>query len=74
MNVIGRSSLTNVASGFLTSDEFRLSTINEWYLQFLRRPSDSSGGHYWLNQMKQGTTQDAILSTLLASNEYRNLN
>jgi hypothetical protein len=43
-----------------------------WYVQFLHRPIDASGAQYWLQQMKNGYPQEAILEGILASDEYFN--
>ncbi|HEX7448452.1 MAG TPA: DUF4214 domain-containing protein, partial [Pirellulales bacterium] len=43
-----------------------------WYVQYLHRPIDQSGALYWLNQMKAGYPQEAILEGILGSDEYFN--
>jgi len=72
-NVIQSTPRTNVALGFLTSDEFRLGMINSWYQLYLRRDNEPAGAQFWLAQLKQGTRQEQIQSGILASQEYQNL-
>jgi hypothetical protein len=69
--VIAHTPLANVALGFLTSDEYRLGMINDWYLDFLHRSTDTSGAQFWLSKMKAGVPQHTIQAALLGSAEYQ---
>ncbi len=74
----------SVVLGFVTSDEYRLGLMQGipdfqgqphllgWYEEFLHRPIDNAGAQYWLQQMKNGYPQEAIVEGILASNEYYN--
>lgn len=70
VGVSSHASMTAIAQGFVTSDEYRLGLINGWYQQYLHRPTDSGGATYWLNRMKQGLKQETLQSALVASGEY----
>lgn len=73
VNTLATRSRAEVAMGFLVSDEYRLKVISNMYLTFLRRPIDNDGAQYWLQRMKQGVPQEAILAGILGSFEYYNL-
>jgi hypothetical protein len=61
----------SVASGFVTSDEYRLLRIDAAYRQILGRSSEFGGRMSWLNGMKAGTlTTDDIEQALFVSQEY----
>jgi hypothetical protein len=59
-----------VVLGFVTSDEYRLALIAQWYSTYLDREVDEEGAAYWLAQMRGGTSQDAVQAALLSSQEY----
>jgi hypothetical protein len=69
--VLTRTPLSGISLGFLTSDEYRLGLISDWYQEFLDRPSESAGGQFWLNHMKHGMPQHQIQALLIGSQEYR---
>lgn len=71
VGVLRSTSRETVVYGFVTSDEYRLTVIGGFYSTYLKRTLDAAGGQYWLNQMKNGVTQEQILSGILASDEYR---
>jgi hypothetical protein len=80
-NYIQTNSRGSVVLGFVTSDEYRLDLLQGipgdanmpgWYEQFLHRPIDPSGAQFWLQQMKLGYPQEAILEGILGSPEYFN--
>ncbi len=73
VNTLATRSRAEVAMGFLVSDEYRLKVISNMYITFLRRPIDNDGAQYWLQRMKQGVPQEAILAGILGSLEYYNL-
>lgn len=73
VNTLATRSRAEVAMGFLVSDEYRLKVISNMYLTYLRRPIDNDGAQYWLQRMKQGVPQEAILAGILGSLEYYNL-
>lgn len=58
--------LRDIVLGFVTSDEYRLNNINQWYQDFLGRSVDEAGGQYWLNQLKSGKLTQEDIQVLLA--------
>jgi hypothetical protein len=69
--VLGTSSRTAVAMGFVTSNELRLAMINSWYQEFLGRAVDQPSQVFWLQQIRAGATPQKILSNILGSAEYK---
>ncbi|QWT24187.1 DUF4214 domain-containing protein [Subtercola sp. PAMC28395] len=62
-----------VATGFVTSDEYRLIRINAAYQTILGRGADPAGRLDWLHWMQQGRiTTDDIETSFYASDEYFN--
>lgn len=70
VGVSSHASMTAIAQGFVTSDEYRLGLIHGWYEQYLHRSCDTGGGTYWLGRMKQGLRQEPLQGSLVASAEY----
>jgi hypothetical protein len=70
VGVSAHASMTGIALGFVTSDEYRLGLVHGWYQQYLHRSCDNAGGTYWLNRMKQGLRQEPLQGSLVASQEY----
>jgi hypothetical protein len=70
VNYIQTNSRQSVVLGFVTSPEYRLGLINDWFEQYLDRPADANSAQYWLGQMEQGATQDQIQVALLISDEF----
>ncbi|HEV3339503.1 MAG TPA: DUF4214 domain-containing protein, partial [Pirellulales bacterium] len=60
----------SVVLGFVTSDEYRLELINDWFVGYLGRSVDSSAAQYWLGQLQAGVGQDATQIGILSSDEY----
>nr|MDP2192071.1 DUF4214 domain-containing protein [Rhodoferax sp.] len=63
-------SLTQVASGFIGSAEFKglygatpsnTQFVDLLYANVLRRAADAAGSDYWLGQMQAGTTRETVL-------------
>jgi predicted SAM-dependent methyltransferase len=52
-----------------TDQEF----IEQVYLKLLRRPVDSGGLHYYLENLVNGISREAVIDTLKASEEYKAL-
>jgi hypothetical protein len=44
--------------------------VNSWYHRFLGRDLDPSGLQTWTDALRQGQPQDAVLGTILGSQEY----
>ncbi|CAN5216529.1 hypothetical protein BH09ACT6_BH09ACT6_06200 [soil metagenome] len=62
---------TQVAAGFINSDEYRLDRIDAAYQSILFRSSDPVGRVNWLHALQAGQlTPDDIERTFLASQEY----
>ncbi len=70
VGVSANASLTAIANGFVTSDEYRLGLVHGWYQQYLHRSCDGGSANYWLNRMKQGLRQESLQGALVASGEY----
>lgn len=70
VGVSAHASLTAIANGFVTSDEYRLGLVQTWYQQYLHRSCDGGSANYWLNRMKQGLRQEPLQGALVASGEY----
>lgn len=70
-------SVENIAAYFVDSEEFQqrfdVSTddqfINQLYLNVLDRPADSGGEAYWLDVMRNGNTEGAVLGNFSSSEE-----
>ncbi|MBC7763122.1 MAG: DUF4214 domain-containing protein, partial [Candidatus Saccharibacteria bacterium] len=70
--LMGGTSTTSVASGFVNSDEYRLQRITAAYRGILGRNGDVQGIANWLSLMQQGVLQtDDVDKYFLASDEYR---
>lgn len=70
LDVMGRAALANVAYGFVTSDEFRLQAVDQWYHDYLHRDVDAGGGAYWVGLLRGGMTQAQAQAVLLGGAEY----
>jgi hypothetical protein len=44
--------------------------VQSWYRRYLGRSVDPSGYETWVNSLYQGTPPEAVLATILASEEY----
>jgi hypothetical protein len=77
----GGMSLTDVASGFTTSNEFKamyganpshLDFVNKLYLNVLHRPGEAAGVAYWTATLDNpGTTAAAVLAAFSESTENK---
>ena len=74
INVISNTHLANVAHGFITSAENRLSLINEWYQDYLDRDSETAAEGFWLWHLTNGMAQENLQAILLGSGEYQQWN
>lgn len=71
------ASMTQVALGFVQSNEFRQlnpsgdtsSMLNNYYKNVLHREADATGLAYWTNAAANGQTSHAILAAFAESNE-----
>jgi hypothetical protein len=66
--------LGQVAQIFVTSDEARTRLIDGYYQTFLHRPPQPSELTGILNAMRQGTTEEQVIASLIDSPEYFQLN
>ncbi|HWB14006.1 MAG TPA: DUF4214 domain-containing protein [Pirellulales bacterium] len=73
VSVIQSRSKASVVLGFVTSDEYRMNLTNSWFETYLNRPVDAASAQSLLKMMQAGMTQDALLTTILSSDEYRNM-
>jgi len=70
LDVMSRAALANVAFGFVTSDEFRLQAVDQWYHDYLHRDIDPGGGAFWVSLLRGGMSQAAAQASLLGGAEY----
>ena len=62
---------TEVATGFVTSDEYRANLVKAWYAQYLHRAADSGGITYWVGQLRSGALNlETMQASMIASPEY----
>jgi matrixin/uncharacterized protein DUF4214/putative peptidoglycan binding protein len=64
--------VSDVARGFLYSEEFSRIYARSLYISFLRREPDPAGWQSWTDALVGGTSQQEVLVGFLASQEYRN--
>lgn len=59
------------ARAFLTSGEFYLRTVDDYYSAFLDRTADSAGRLHWVTELRTGRQDlEGVAEALLASEEY----
>ena len=66
----GGGSRAQVAIGFLFSTEHLTTVVNCYYLALLGRGIDPSGQHTWDTQIQSGVRVEAIVGSIIASDEY----
>jgi hypothetical protein len=59
-----------VAIGFLLSTEHLTTVVNDYYLALLGRAIDPSGQQTWVTQIQSGIRVEAIVGSIIASDEY----
>lgn len=64
------ASRTDVAMGFLLSDEHLGSVVDGYYRQLLGRGLDPSGRATWVGQIQHGVRLEAVIGSIVASDEY----
>ena len=64
----GGTTGAQVAMGLLTSLEYRDNLVDTYYIEFLRRPADSSGEAGWATALA-GMTDQAVLASIFGSPE-----
>ncbi|MGJ7914375.1 DUF4214 domain-containing protein [Massilia sp. LXY-6] len=79
LNVLDRgASLHEIASGFVTSNEFRLlygtnpsnaDLVNAMYYNILHRAPDAGGASYWVDGMNHGLSADGLIAAFSESPE-----
>jgi hypothetical protein len=65
-------SLSDVALGVLTSDEYRSDLVNSYYLLFLDRSADAVGLANAVSALDHGASDAQIVAGLVTSDEYFN--
>lgn len=70
LDVMSRAALANVAYGFITSDEFRLQAVDQWYHDYLHRDVDPGGGAFWVGLLRNGMSLAQAQASLLSGVEY----
>jgi hypothetical protein len=66
----GGTTMTAVATAFLSSQEYRTDVVQSLYLLYLHRPADSGGLNTFVTQLNNGTTNEQVASQLAGSAEY----
>ena len=66
----GGTNRASVALGFLLSSEHLGSVVNDQYTSLLRRSIDSSGRSTWVGAIQRGTRLEAVIGSIVASDEY----
>jgi hypothetical protein len=61
---------SNVAIGFTTSLERETQRIGADYFHFLGRAADQAGLDFWVQQFKNGQTNEDLITGFVASDEY----
>ena len=64
------ASRTGVALGFLLSDEYLSSVIDGYYHDLLGRGIDALGRATWVGQIQHGVRLEAVIGSIIASDEY----
>jgi hypothetical protein len=72
VNYIQTNTRQSVVLGFVTSDEYRLDLIGNWFQTYLGRSADTASAQALLQQMQNGFTQDELLALIVGSQEYIN--
>lgn len=65
---------SQVALGFIDSQEHRTRELNGFYNQFLGRSPDPSGLQFFLNEYANGGTDQKVIAQILNSTEFSNDN
>jgi hypothetical protein len=71
---LGTKSRNTVAAEFLGTLAYDQDLVSGYYLQFLRRPADSTGLALFATDLNGGTlTDEQVIATMIGSDEYFNL-
>jgi autotransporter-associated beta strand protein len=65
-----RATMSQVALGFTTSQEFRMLEVQDVYQKYLHRSADSIGLSGWTQYLEQGHTLEQLEAEIVASSEY----
>ncbi len=68
------TSRSSVALGFLLSSEHLGTVINGHYTTLLQRGIDATGRSTWIKAIQTGTRVEAVIGSIVASNEYASRN
>ncbi len=52
------------------STEYQITLVRDYYASFLRRPATASEIQGWLSALASGTTDEQVITSILASDEY----
>ncbi|HVX13123.1 MAG TPA: DUF4214 domain-containing protein [Pirellulales bacterium] len=72
VNFIQTNPRQAVVFGFVTSPEYRLDLIGNWFQTYLGRSLDQASGQALVQDMENGFTQDELLEFIVSSSEYMN--
>jgi len=74
VGALGTMSRVQVASLILGTLEYDSDLVKSYYLQFLRRPADSTGLNFFSTALNGGTlTNEQVIASLIGTDEYFNL-
>ena len=74
VGALGTMSREQVAALILGTLEYDSDLVKSYYLQFLRRPADSTGLNFFANALNGGTlTDEQVIASLIGTDEYFNL-
>jgi hypothetical protein len=59
-----------VANGILHSSAALARIVDQYYNQFLNRSAESAGQAFWVNQLQQGVSLEAVQAGFLSSREF----
>lgn len=70
----GGTSREGVALLILGSDEYREAFVNSLYQDFLNRDAEQAGVDHWVDQLKQGNSDQGVIAGVISSPEFQSRN
>lgn len=69
---LGRGAVSRygVSMGFLLSTEYLTTVVDGYYQHLLGRPVDAGGAHTWVTAIQHGARVEAIIGSIVSSDEY----
>ncbi len=69
---VGVKGRFSIARGFLLSSEHLTTVVNGYYQELLGRSIDPTGRATWVAQLQRGVRLEAVIGSIIASDEYFN--